>query len=53
MAKPRKNSYRVSFLIDGAQRDLYVHTTDERASVRLHVKRLLGSRRTGTPALKS
>ena len=53
MAKPRKNSYRVSFLIDGEQRDLYVHTQAERNSVKIHVKRLISSKRTGTPAMES
>ena len=53
MAKQRKNSYRISFLIDGNQRDLYVHTQAEKASVQLHVKRLISSRRTGAPALES
>lgn len=52
MAK-RKNSYRVSFTIDGAQRDLFVHTQAERNSVKLHVKRLISSKRTGAPCLES
>lgn len=53
MAKQRKNSYRISFLIDGGQRDLYVHTQAERNSVKIHVKRLISSKRTGAPALES
>lgn len=53
MAKQRKNTYRLSFLIDGNQRELYVHTQAEKASVQLHVKRLISSRRTGAPCLES
>lgn len=51
--KQRKNTYRVSFTIDGAQRDLFVHTTDERDQVKLHIKRLVSSKRTGAPCLES
>ena len=53
MAKQRKNSYRLSFLIDGNQRELYVHTQAEMNSVKLHVKRLVSSKRTGAPCLES
>ena len=53
MAKARKNSYRLTFSIDGKRPEITVHTQAEAASVQLHVKRLISSRRTGTPALES
>ena len=52
MAKKR-NTHRVTFVIDGAQRSLYVRTQAERNSVKLHIKRLLSSRRTGAPNVES
>ena len=53
MAKARKNSYRLTFTIDGKRPEITVHTQAEAASVQLHVKRLISSRRTGTPAPES
>lgn len=53
MKKARKNTYRLSFTIGGARRELYVHTQSEKNSVSLHVKKLISSRRTGAPALES
>lgn len=53
MAKQRKNTYRISFVIDGVQRDLFVHTQTEKNSVKLHIKKLISSKRTGTPCLES
>ena len=53
MAKQRKNTYRISFVIDGVQRNLFVHTQAEKNSVKLHIKKLISSKRTGTPCLES
>lgn len=53
MAKQKKNSYRLTFTINNQRAQFTAHTQAEAASIRLHVRRLVSSRRTGTPALES
>ena len=53
MAKTRKNSYRLTFMVGEQRAQFTAHTQSEAASIRLHVKRLISSRRTGTPAPES
>lgn len=52
--KPRKNCYRMRFTLpDGRRVEYTSHTQDEQRAIRLHVKRLISSKRTGAPALES
>lgn len=53
-AKKRKNSYRNSFTLpDGRRVEYTAHTDSERKQVVLHVRRLISSKRIGTPCLES
>lgn len=53
MAKQKKNSYRLTFTINNQRAQFTAHTQAEAASIRLHVKRLISSKRSGTPAMES
>lgn len=52
MAKQKK-SYRLTFTIDNQRAQFTAHTQAEAASIRLHVRRLISSKRTGAPAMES
>ncbi len=51
--KQNKNSYRLRFSIGDKRPEFTAHTTAERDSIRLHVPRLISSRRSGVPCLES
>ena len=53
MAKQKKNSYRLTFTIGKQRAQFTAHTQAEASSIRLHVKRLISSKRTGAPCLES
>lgn len=53
MSKARKNSYRLTFSIGDQRAQFTSHTQAEATSIRLHVKRLICSKRTGAPCLES
>lgn len=53
MAKQRKNTYRLTFIINEQRAQFTAHTQAEAASVRLHVKRLIISKKTGAPCIES
>ena len=53
MAKAKKNTYRLTFTMGEKRAQFMAHTQAEAASIRLHVKRLISSKRTGAPCLES
>lgn len=53
MAKAKKNSYRLTFTMGEQRAQFTAHTQSEAASIRLHVKRLISSKKTGAPCLES
>ena len=53
MAKAKKNTYRLTFTMGEQRAQFTAHTQSEAASIRLHVKRLISSKKTGAPCLES